>query len=73
MTREHIEANGATQFHSGSIGDPTTVEDDVYIDGNIITAENYDSAYAFGNVVAEQILAKHAASAHDQAMAEFNF
>lgn len=73
VTREHIEANGATQFQSGSIGDPTTVEDDVYIDGNIITAENYDSAYAFGNVVAEQILAKHAASAHDQAIAELTF
>ncbi|MEL6109915.1 MAG: DJ-1/PfpI family protein [Planctomycetota bacterium] len=70
VTREHIESNGATQFQSGSIGDPTTVEDDVFIDGNIITAENYDSAYAFGNVVAEQILAKHAASAHDQAISE---
>ena len=70
VTREHIEANGAIQFPSGAIGDPTTAVDDVFIDGNIITAENYDSAYAFGNVVAEQILAKHAASAHDQAISE---
>ena len=74
VTREHIEANGATQFASGAIGDPTTVADDVYIDGNIITAENYDSAYAFGETVAEQILAKHTAtanqSAHDAAILE---
>lgn len=28
------------------IGDPTTAADDVYIDGNIVTAENYDSTYA---------------------------
>ena len=57
VTRDQIEANGARQVSSGSIGDPTTVEDDVIVDGNIITAENYDSAYAFGAVLAEQVIA----------------
>ncbi len=32
---------------SGSIGNPNTVADDVWVDGNIITAENFDSASFF--------------------------
>ena len=60
VTRDHIEGNGATQVQSQSIGDPTTATDDVWVDGNIITAENYDSAYAFGTVVANEIIAKAA-------------
>lgn len=56
VTREHVEANGATQVASGSVGDPTTVADDVIVDGKIITAENYDSAYWFGEVIAEQLM-----------------
>ena len=73
MTRDQIEANGARQVSSGSIGDPTTVEDDVIVDGNIITAENYDSAYAFGAVLAEQVIARSQpanAQNHDAAIAE---
>ena len=58
LTREHIEANGATQVVSGSIGDPLTTTDDVFIDGNIITAENYDSADAFGAIIAREVIAK---------------
>ena len=55
-TRDHIELNGGTQLESGEIGDPTTSSDDVIVDGNIITAENYDSAYAFGRKIAEVLL-----------------
>lgn len=56
LTRTDIEANGATMFASGAIGDPTTSTDDVWVDGNIITAENYDSAYAFGRTIADTLL-----------------
>jgi putative intracellular protease/amidase len=56
FTREHVEANGARQFASQSIGNPATATDDVWVDGNIITAENYDSAYRFGAVIAERLL-----------------
>ncbi|MCA9140107.1 MAG: hypothetical protein KDB00_25215, partial [Planctomycetales bacterium] len=73
FTRTQIEANGAVQVASGSVGDPTTVEDDVIVDGNIITAENYDSAYQFGAVVAKQVIAISQASdaaAHDSAITQ---
>lgn len=50
-TRENIELNGGTMVESGSVGDPTTVEDDVIIDGRIITAENFDAAAMFGRVI----------------------
>ena len=63
-TRDQIEANGATQLASGSIGDPTTAEDDVVVDGNIITAENFDSAYAFGEAIADKL------TTNDQAIVE---
>ncbi len=33
---------------SGSIGNVNTVADDVWVDGKIITAENFDSASHFG-------------------------
>jgi putative intracellular protease/amidase len=55
-TRWHIETNGGIQFASGSIGDPATATDDVYIDGRIITAENYDSARQFGRVVGQEVI-----------------
>lgn len=57
LTRQDIEANNAVHVESMSIGDPTTAADDVFIDGKIITAENYDSAYAFGDVIARALLA----------------
>ena len=56
-TRWHIESNGATMLASRSVGDPTTAADDVVIDGKIITAENFDSARRFGQVIAAQLLA----------------
>lgn len=55
FTRDHVEANGAFQFLGGAIGDPTTSTDDVFIDGKIITAENYDSAYQFGRTIADRL------------------
>ncbi|MEW4561086.1 DJ-1/PfpI family protein [Bremerella sp. JC770] len=54
-TRQNIELNGGTMVASGSVGDPTTVADDVIVDGNIITAENYDSAAMFGQVIGELV------------------
>ena len=58
LTREHVEANGAVVLPAGSVGDPTTSADDVVVDGRIITAEDYDSARAFGLVLARKVLAE---------------
>ncbi len=58
-------ANGATTpAYSGAIGDPTTAADDVWVDGRIITAENYDSAAMFGRVIAQEVLAAFPAENH---------
>jgi putative intracellular protease/amidase len=56
--RWHIEANGGHVFVAGSIGDPRTDTDDVWVDGQIITAQNWNSARRFGQVIAEQVLAR---------------
>lgn len=53
MLREQIEKQGATMVMSAALGDPQTATDDVWVDGNIITAENYDSTYAFAGYVAD--------------------
>jgi hypothetical protein len=56
--RDMVVANGATpNMSSGQYGDPATVADDVVVDGRIITAENFDSALYFGQVIAEEVLA----------------
>ena len=55
-TRWHVESNGARMVASGSVGNPYTAADDVIVDGKIITAENYDSALAFGRTIADQLL-----------------
>ena len=52
----HIQQNGGTMFGSGVLGNQGTVADDVYIDGKMITAENYDTATRFGQVLAQQLL-----------------
>ena len=49
------QANGATVFAPRAIGDTTTDSDDVWIDGKIITAENWNSASRFGQVIARQL------------------
>jgi putative intracellular protease/amidase len=51
-----VQQNGAQMFPSGSLGNPGTVVDDVYVDGKIITAENFDTATRFGQVLAQQLL-----------------
>ncbi len=47
-SRAQIEANGASMFASGAIGDPTTSADDVYVEGK-----------AFGDVIAQQLMARY--------------
>jgi putative intracellular protease/amidase len=54
-TRWHIEKNGGSMPLSAAAGDPLTSADDVIIDGRIITAENYDSARRFGEVIAATV------------------
>jgi putative intracellular protease/amidase len=63
-TRWHIETNGGIQFTSGAIGDPATVADDVWVDGKIITGQNFNSARQFGRVVGHEVIeANNAANA----------
>lgn len=54
--RWNAEINGATVSVARSIGDIRTATDDVTVDGHIITAENWDSARMFGQVVADHVL-----------------
>ncbi|MCA9096483.1 MAG: hypothetical protein KDA68_23550, partial [Planctomycetaceae bacterium] len=55
---EQAIANGAiANLTSGEYGDPTTVRDDVVVDGRIITAENYDAALAFGHRIGVEVYA----------------
>ncbi|MBI5831752.1 MAG: DJ-1/PfpI family protein [Armatimonadetes bacterium] len=46
---------GATMVRGRSMGNPAIADDDVVVDGRIITAENYDSAREFGRVIARQL------------------
>lgn len=57
-----VENGGDANLVSGQYGDPATAADDVIVDGKIITAENYDSAAYFGQVIAEQVIAATAES-----------
>jgi putative intracellular protease/amidase len=54
-TRWHIEKNGGSMPLSAAAGDPLSVADDVYIDGKIITAENYYAARLFGQTIATMV------------------
>lgn len=57
---DQIIANGGVASAvSGSIGDPGTSADDVVVDGRIITAENFESSYYFGEIVASEVLANN--------------
>lgn len=53
--RWQIEANGGLMPLSAAIGDPISSADDVWVDGRIITAENYTSAAWFGRVLARLV------------------
>ncbi|REK09621.1 MAG: hypothetical protein DWQ36_06105 [Acidobacteria bacterium] len=55
--RWQVESQGADMPLSAAIGDPQTVADDVIVDGNIITAENYDSAWVFARTLARALRA----------------
>ncbi|MEZ6142858.1 MAG: hypothetical protein R3B84_20025 [Zavarzinella sp.] len=55
-SRWHSEFNKATVLPSGSVGNRSTVADDVVVDGKIITAENFDSASTFGTTLAKVLL-----------------
>lgn len=54
-----IDNGGRASPVSGQYGDPTTVADDVVVDGRIITGENFDSALHFGAVIAQSLLAEY--------------
>lgn len=62
MQYEQVVANGAiANTHSGMYGlDPFSNHDDVVVDGRIITAENYDTAAAYGAKIAELLIAEAA-------------
>ena len=55
LYRWHSEVNGATVYTGGVLGDPTTRNDDIWVDGRIITGENFDSARLFGQTLAQQL------------------
>jgi Ca2+-binding RTX toxin-like protein len=56
---EQVIANGGiANPQSGWIGETDTAADDVLVDGRIITGENFDSSFAFGTIIADQILAQ---------------
>ncbi|MBC7854561.1 MAG: cadherin domain-containing protein [Pirellulaceae bacterium] len=67
-------ANGATTPpRSGAIGNPSTAADDVFVDGRIITAENYDSAREFGRVIAREVIAAEPEENHAPIMTAATF
>jgi putative intracellular protease/amidase len=53
--RWHVEANGGSMLLSSSVGDPLVSTDDVWVDGKIITAENFNSAAAFAKAIIRSI------------------
>ena len=55
LSRWHADTNGATVFTNGQYGNTGTAADDVIVDGQFITAENYDTARLFGQVVANRL------------------
>ena len=55
--RWHPEQNGAVLVPAGSIGRPNTAEDDVVVDGKIVTGEDDISAREMGRRIV-QLLAK---------------
>jgi len=59
LYRWHSETNGATRVYTGGdYGVVGTYNDDVIVDGRIITAGNYDSAALFGRTIANRLLGR---------------
>ena len=56
LYRQHLEFNGATAFSGGELGTPVSREDDVLVDGRIITADNFDSAPLLGRTLAAYLI-----------------
>lgn len=57
LTRWHIETNGATMLADGAVGDPQRADDDVVVDGNIVTAQDYRAGALMGQILAQEIRA----------------
>ncbi|HND51320.1 MAG TPA: Calx-beta domain-containing protein, partial [Pirellulaceae bacterium] len=55
LYRWHSETNGATVYTGGALGNVNTRIDDVVVDGNIITGENFDSARQLGITIANRL------------------
>lgn len=55
--RWQVEMNGATMLTSASVGNPLSATDDVWVDGKIITAENYESVGRFAELIAQSVAA----------------
>jgi hypothetical protein len=53
--RSQLEMNATSMLSSASVGNPLSSADDVWVDGKIITAENYDSASRFAEVIAQSV------------------
>jgi putative intracellular protease/amidase len=53
--RGQIEANGALMLNASAMGDPLSASDDVWVDGLVITAENFAAAGRFAEVVAQRV------------------
>jgi putative intracellular protease/amidase len=53
----YARVDGVSPLGGRSAAGPTTAADDVFIDGKIITGENFDSASAAGKAVAEAVKA----------------
>ena len=56
LYRQHLEVNGASAFTGGELGTPVSRDDDVIVDGKIITAENFDSAALLGRTLAAYLI-----------------
>jgi putative intracellular protease/amidase len=53
--RWQLEMNDTTMLTSASVGNPLSATDDVWVDGKIITAENYESSSRFAELIAQSI------------------
>jgi putative intracellular protease/amidase len=53
--RWQVEHNGATMLTARSVGNPMSATDDVWVDGKIITAENFDAIARLGELLAQSV------------------
>lgn len=53
--RNQLTANNANVLTAFSVGNAQTATDDVWVDGKVITAENWDSATLFGQTIAAKV------------------